>query len=126
MSTDKTPIDVLQKEISFFNNSRRRIETKEGMFIDPDRIEEIEANLKKLHSELGERVKVFEAAIETLTDAAQQSRERSIAFVEWKDDNFLRYEGEYYSEDRDDGKIYTIPEMYDLYLDHLTKNKKNK
>lgn len=65
---DKTPIQVLQTEIKFFKSFQQRIESKEGLHIDADRKEEIEANLKQLHSDLSVKILEFENAIKKLSE----------------------------------------------------------
>lgn len=65
---DKTPIQVLQTEIKFFKGFQQRIESKEGLHIDADRKEEIEANLNKLYSDLSVKILEFENAIKKLSE----------------------------------------------------------
>jgi hypothetical protein len=68
MLYDKTPIEVLQKEIEGFRRFQKMCETKKDQYdrpfqIEPERKEEVEANLAKTSKELDEKIKEFEEAI---------------------------------------------------------------
>ena len=65
-SGEKTPVEVLQSEIMTFKEFQRKIETREGLHIDPQRKDEIEANLVIVHAAIGKKILEFEKAINAL------------------------------------------------------------
>lgn len=62
--TEQTPIDVLEKEIRFYESFIKKIQFKEGFkFTKPD----AEQKLADLEKQLKKQIRLFKKAIKTLT-----------------------------------------------------------
>lgn len=75
----------------------------------------------------GEAYKEAEKYLSEKPDRDQEKRATAIGFAEWKDDNYIGYQmtGDLYYHKRDllkhidEATVFTLAELYDLYLTHL-------